>query len=269
MIASLPRRVARAASALAILALTVPFVDCRKGPDGGKALRRAKERVFVMGFDGMDPTLARKWMDEGKLPNLKALADEGTFARLGSTQPSESPTAWSSFATGVNSGEHSIYDFLVRDLQTYFPDLNMVRRPKEPPRYEESNPGFNGYLERLLFDAGVSETFLRGPQSPVLWHVEAALKQKKKAGNLSDKEQARLDEVATGKDINVPMTVRWTEGAGRADVEMKGHRLSLKAGQWSEWVPRTFQDLFGRGKFSVRKLLGAAIPADYDSKPLW
>lgn len=98
-----------------------------------RPLRRTTQRVFVMGFDGMDPTLARKWMDEGKLPNLKALADEGTFKTLGSTQPSESPTAWASFATGVNPGKHNIYDFLIRDLKTYFPDFNMVR--KEPPEF--------------------------------------------------------------------------------------------------------------------------------------
>src|SRR5215468_6220243 len=69
-----------------------------------KPIRRARQRVFVLGFDGMDPTLCRKWMDEGKLPNLKKLADEGTFAKLETTQPSESPVAWASFATGVNPG---------------------------------------------------------------------------------------------------------------------------------------------------------------------
>src|SRR5258707_10376683 len=88
-----------------------------------KPARRAKQRVFVIGFDGMDPTLARKWMDEGKLPNLKKLAEAGTFSVLGSTLPSESPTAWSSFATGVNPGKHNIYDFLIRDFQTYVPDF--------------------------------------------------------------------------------------------------------------------------------------------------
>jgi predicted AlkP superfamily phosphohydrolase/phosphomutase len=94
---------------------------------------RAREKVFVLGFDGMDPTLTRKFMDEGKLPNLKALADEGVFRTLGTTQPSESPTAWSSFATGVNPGAHNIYDFLVRKPLTYEPDFNMIRR--EPPEF--------------------------------------------------------------------------------------------------------------------------------------
>ena len=45
----------------------------------------------------------------------------------------ESPTAWASFATGVNAGKHNIYDFLVRDTRTYLPDLGMVHR--EPPRF--------------------------------------------------------------------------------------------------------------------------------------
>jgi len=96
-------------------------------------VRRASQRVFVIGFDGLDPTLARRWMDEGKLPNLKKLADEGTFRTLASTQPSESPTAWSSFATGVNPGQHNIYDFLIRDTDTYTPAFNMVR--KEAPEF--------------------------------------------------------------------------------------------------------------------------------------
>ncbi len=116
--------------AAACLALALA---CSRAPGDATPVRRAKQRVFVMGFDGMDPTLARKWMDEGKLPNLKRLADEGTFATLGSTLPSESPTAWSSFATGVNPGKHNIYDFLIRDFNTYFPDFNMVRR--EPPAF--------------------------------------------------------------------------------------------------------------------------------------
>ena len=89
--------------------------------------------MAVLGFDGMDPTLARRLMDEGKLPHLKRLAEMGTFSKLETTQPSESPVAWASFATGVNPGKHNIYDFLVRDFETYMPDLGGVK--KEPPKF--------------------------------------------------------------------------------------------------------------------------------------
>ena len=95
---------------------------------------QAAPRVVIIGFDGADAKLTRQWMDEGKLPNLKKLADNGTFATLASSQPSESPTAWSSFATGANPGKHNIYDFLVRNVDTYLPDLGMVK--KEPPEFK-------------------------------------------------------------------------------------------------------------------------------------
>src|SRR6185295_7807296 len=115
---------------LAIAILVSVAVACSSARET-RPLRRSAQRVFVIGFDGMDPTLAKKWMAEGKLPNLQKLADEGTFSTLASTQPSESPTAWSSFATGANPGQHNIYAFLIRDVKSYAPDFNMIR--KEPP----------------------------------------------------------------------------------------------------------------------------------------
>jgi predicted AlkP superfamily phosphohydrolase/phosphomutase len=81
----------------------------------------------------MDPDLVTKWMDDGKLPNLKRLAGQGGLYPLTTTHSAESPTAWASFATGVNPGKHNIYDFLVRDTTTYLPDLGMVKR--DPPRF--------------------------------------------------------------------------------------------------------------------------------------
>ena len=82
----------------------------------------------------MDPRLVQQWMDEGKLPNMQKLAKRGGGVHpLETTHSPESPTAWASFATGVNAGKHNIYDFLVRDTRTYLPDLGMVHR--EPPRF--------------------------------------------------------------------------------------------------------------------------------------
>jgi predicted AlkP superfamily phosphohydrolase/phosphomutase len=92
-----------------------------------------KQKLVILGFDGMDPHLLERWMNEGKLPNLSALAKRGGFHPLQTTHSPESPTAWASFATGVNAGKHNIYDFLVRDTTTYLPDLGMVTRT--PPTF--------------------------------------------------------------------------------------------------------------------------------------
>ena len=91
------------------------------------------QKLVILGFDGMDPDLVREWMDQGRLPTFKKLAESGGLYALQTTHSPESPTAWASFATGVNAGKHNIYDFLVRDTQTYFPDLGMVTRV--PPKF--------------------------------------------------------------------------------------------------------------------------------------
>ncbi|HSD09746.1 MAG TPA: alkaline phosphatase family protein [Candidatus Binatia bacterium] len=84
----------------------------------------APRRVVIIGFDGMDPKLAERWMAEGKLPNLAALANQGAFRRLQTTHPPLSPVAWSSFMTGVHPARHGIFDFLARDVRSYLPFLS-------------------------------------------------------------------------------------------------------------------------------------------------
>ena len=56
-------------------------------------------QVIVLGVDGMDPGfLERHWSE---LPNVARLRDRGSFRRLGTTTPPQSPVAWSTFITGM------------------------------------------------------------------------------------------------------------------------------------------------------------------------
>lgn len=100
----------------------------RKRPPNPPRVRRA----VLIGLDGLDPGLVERFMAEGRLPNMKKLAELGRFQRLATTFPAMSPVAWSSFATGVNPAKHGIYDFLVRDPKTYLPDLSSAE--VGPPR---------------------------------------------------------------------------------------------------------------------------------------
>jgi predicted AlkP superfamily phosphohydrolase/phosphomutase len=94
---------------------------------GRRALARARaKRIVVLGLDGMEPTLAEKYMAEGKMPNLSRLKRQGTYRRLGTTAPPLSPVAWSTFLTGCNPGKHNIFDFLTRNTRTYLPALSSV-----------------------------------------------------------------------------------------------------------------------------------------------
>jgi predicted AlkP superfamily phosphohydrolase/phosphomutase len=77
--------------------------------------------VFIMGVDGMDPVILSRMMAEGKVPNFERLAREGTYQSLGTSNPPQSPVAWSNFVTGMNPGGHGIFDFLHRDPTNYHP----------------------------------------------------------------------------------------------------------------------------------------------------
>ncbi|MCZ6597247.1 MAG: alkaline phosphatase family protein [Planctomycetota bacterium] len=82
------------------------------------------KRLVIIGLDGFDPGLARRFDEEGLMPNLRKLAEEGCFHPLQTACPSISPVAWSSFATGVDASRHNIYDFLTRDPCNYLPVLS-------------------------------------------------------------------------------------------------------------------------------------------------
>ena len=115
--------------AAASLAAALLASGCGSGPSAPAD----RPKLLILGFDGMDPALLDRWLKAGQLPNIAKLASSGGVVPLATTHSPESPTAWASFATGVNPGKHNIYDFLVRDTATYLPDLGMVRR--EPAKF--------------------------------------------------------------------------------------------------------------------------------------
>lgn len=75
--------------------------------------------MIVLGIDGLDPDLLTKFMAEGKMPNFARLASEGSFRRLTTAIPPQSPVAWSNVITGMNAGGHGIFDFIQRDPKTF------------------------------------------------------------------------------------------------------------------------------------------------------
>ena len=97
------------------------------------------ERVVVIGLDGLDPQLAARWMEEGRLPALKKLAEQGTFRPLQTTLPAITPAAWSAFLTGVDASRHHIFDFISRDPHTYQPVLSSARI-SPPSRTQKHGP---------------------------------------------------------------------------------------------------------------------------------
>lgn len=72
------------------------------------------EKVMVIGIDGMDPSLTKKYMDMGKLPNIEKLVKQGAaredLAFLGNV-PNITPPMWTTLATGATPATHGITCF--------------------------------------------------------------------------------------------------------------------------------------------------------------
>jgi len=110
--------------AVILFILAMPFIVIFRALFGKKPVKGRKERVVVVGLDGMDPGLCRRFMAKGLMPNFSALAEEGTFRPLEIPVPSISPSSWSSFMSGADASQHCIYDFLTRDPCSYLPVLS-------------------------------------------------------------------------------------------------------------------------------------------------
>lgn len=125
-----------------------------------------RNKVIVIGLDGLEPTIIESMLERGELPNLARIRQSGSYQRLRTTYPAQTPVAWSSFATGTNPGGHGIFDFISRDPATYLPDaaLSSFERPKNAfaaPQVVNQRKGVP--IWRVLSSAGVPSVVLRCP----------------------------------------------------------------------------------------------------------
>src|SRR5437867_2146851 len=111
-----------------VAALAILAMGCGRQPQGPPG-----KRLVILGFDGVDPRLLTKWMGEGQLPRIRELSERGDFRPLASTNPPQSPVAWTSFATGTPPARHGIFDVVERDPRTMLPDVGTGG--VKPPRY--------------------------------------------------------------------------------------------------------------------------------------
>ena len=119
---------------LLTIALLIAACSLGSSAEGGDP-----PKVVVLGFDGADSRLLKQWMDEGELPNLERLRQEGSFAPLQPTNPPQTPVSWSSFATGTDPGSTEIFDFVRRNPANYSPEFAMSRDTRQPFLYGERN----------------------------------------------------------------------------------------------------------------------------------
>jgi len=250
-------------------------------------------RVIIVGIDGMHPPTLERLMAAGRLPHCAALAQEGGYRRLATTNPAQSPVAWMGFATGKNPGKHGLVDFIRRDPQTMALSLSTAHfvQGKYLPVVQE--PRLWDYLTqcevesvilhcpvtfpparihgRMLAGMGVPDAL--GTEGTFTCYTSLPSDPTVEGGKVVPVDYAarydalpifgpRRDAGGRVDHVVVPMRVELDPARRAVEITIRdGQRVTLAEGQWSAWQPVTFSlGLFKKMKGLVRFHLVQAQP---------
>jgi len=237
-------------------------------------------RLVVLGVDGMDPDILREVLQRfpERTQNLAWLALQGGINDLETSQPPQSPVAWSNFITGRDPGGHGIYDFLHRDPVTrgVVPSTTLV----EPTSFfglfggdtvsNRSGKAFWQVLAENGVPADIWRMPINYPVEPSLgWSfsgmmtpaVDSAYGQasffttdstaklridySKLDASLTVRRGAVEAELegpprADGKASTAPFTIHVDDVAGAIAIEIGTSTLLVRPGEWTDFVPVEF-----------------------------
>ncbi len=111
-------------------------------------------KTVVLGLDGVPYSLIQRLVQEGRMPNFRALLDRGSLLPMSSVLPTVSSVAWSSIVTGCNPGKHNIFGFIDRIPRTYEMFIPNARHLRAKTWVEL----FSG-MGRRVFSMGVPATY--------------------------------------------------------------------------------------------------------------
>lgn len=78
------------------------------------------KRVLVIALQEATRDLIDPWVDQGLLPNIAALMHAGTSGHVLAQAPLITPHSWANILTGVNAGQHGIFDYWQRGADGVF-----------------------------------------------------------------------------------------------------------------------------------------------------
>ncbi len=143
-----------------ICIIIVCFVIFFSGEE--KMVKSRYDKVFIIGIDAMDPKVTNKLINEGMLPNFLRLKEIGSFSKLNTILPAESPVAWTTIATGTNPGKHGLFDFITRNPENYLLGVSITKqKSRYSTKFESPVKGIPFWS--ITSDAKIPTTIIRWP----------------------------------------------------------------------------------------------------------
>lgn len=118
-------------------------------------------KTLLLGLDAFDPGFFEGMVERGELPHLRDLVEAGKYSRFQVANPPQSEVSWTSIATGLNPGNHGLFDFVHRDPATYSVQVSLLPTEKTLAGIRFTSP----HRARTIFDTAVD----RGFPATTLW----------------------------------------------------------------------------------------------------
>ena len=101
-----------------------------QSPQTTRQIQPPATKIALIGIDAASWNFLLPWINQGKLPHLQQLMQEGTWGVLRSRHPTRSPAIWTGIVTGKKRAKHGIYDFLQPEANNLVPAGSHHRRVK-------------------------------------------------------------------------------------------------------------------------------------------
>ncbi len=89
-------------------------------------------RLLVIALQEATLDLIRPWAQDGTLPTLKKMIENGSSGAILGTEPLSTPHSWGNILTGKGAGHHGVFDFWQRDAGGRFSPTSRASLREKP-----------------------------------------------------------------------------------------------------------------------------------------
>lgn len=227
-------------------------------------------KIIILGFDGLSPDIVELLIEQGKLPHFAELQKKGSYRHLVTTNPAQSPVAWTGFSTGKNPAKNGIFDFIVRDPKTYTLSLSLSKMVYGKPQGVVKAKTFWQYTSDVKVPAIVISAPVTFPPDKLYGKMLSGMGVPDILGTEGTFTFYTSDDVMNSNDIGgkvfhvrksglmimnligpriagikgtsdyVKVPFKAVPGRESAVIEYQKKKVELKTGEWSDWQEVSF-----------------------------
>jgi len=256
-----------------------------------KMVKGRYDKILLIGIDGMDPEVTNKLMSEGMLPNFLKLKETGSFAKLKTVLPAESPVAWTTIATGTNPGKHGLFDFIARNPENYLLEIAITKqKSRYSTKFEPSMKGTPFW--RITSDAKIPTTVIRWPATFPPDKVSGVMLSGEGVPDIrgfssgyfiytskhSDKNEEKTIEVSIdngiinskvfgplGNDKNpIEKPIQIKKGTNKAVIIVDDKQYPIEVNGWSDWIKIDFKVGFMKKVSAITKAYLFSVEPEFN-----